>query len=248
MHQIILPNINNLLQYIYITVIKHKLHITKGFPRITGKSKYYKISKDILPLQLVEYEMTSMMAQLDVCIAQIIIPNSINLKLDLVYGDIVEFEASALDQPHQIVYNGNYFEHFNYDNACIAELPAHYLNIYNDVPADYWMHPECSYFNVRFDFTLYIEFIIDNIMYDSNRRWITHFTYNLYDYTIYFVEYNLHDENTDSNYFGFDYYTADNITRIDLIDDIRDSKNFNRDFRSCESHTLLYGLLQWLEP
>lgn len=147
------------------------------FPRV-HKCKYHIIPKDVIHLEIIEYNMDSMMKQLEKCIV------SINaLHLDLVYGDIVELETSALDQPHQLIYNGSKLEHLYYDENIITFLPKHYTIIDNLVPADYWYHDNISYMPINMSF---LPNFYEN-KFDDNGYWKSFFIYNNYTYNVYFV-------------------------------------------------------------
>lgn len=158
-------------------IIKYKQRLST-FPRI-GKCKYHIIPKEVIELTIIEYNMDSMMDQLIKCVDKIMC-----LNLDLVYGDIVELEATAFDQPYQLIYNGTTFEHICYDEHILPSLPIHYKCIDQLVPVDYWFHPQIIYTGMHFP--LKMQDIINNITHDNN-YWISHVIYNNYVYYVHFM-------------------------------------------------------------
>ena len=148
------------------------------FPRI-HKCKYYVIPEELVCLELVHYEMNSMIEQLEKCIEKIEL-----LFLDLVYGDIVELKPSAFDQPHQLIYNGETFEHLDYDEYFFPKIPLKYLTMANLVPIDYWEHSQIKDY---IGFNMPIVPDIYNHMYIIDGYWKSYFVYNYYQYNVRFV-------------------------------------------------------------
>lgn len=166
-------------------IINYKQRLSP-FPR-RGKCKLHLIPKDVICLKIVEYEMTSMLNQLEGCIDKIT-----RLKLDIVYGDIVELEATTLDQPHKLIYNGTTFEHINYDGYCLEYLPPSYVIVKDLVPLNYWQHETLAY--VKINLPVNLSVILDNTTHD-NGYWVSFFIYNHYTYYIHFY-YSILDDCT----------------------------------------------------
>lgn len=206
------------------------------FPRASGRCQWYKI-KNELPFTV--YHWNIMMKHLDDC-KNLLNKNKINL--DLIYGDIVEFKATALDQPHILIYNGHEFEHLDYDEYCLEILPQKYKHIDNLVPVNYWQYDcfnhmtDLTPFVINFHFNDDIKNMvyhnIKNDGYIKNKKdiyWKSHFYYNLYIYHIYFIYSWSHKK---------DCYKFAKTTSFTL-DQIRDLLDYNNDLKSFNKNTLL---------
>lgn len=149
--------------------IKLKQKQTKGFPRLDGRCRQYTIPQECID-------------HVDIK-TSIHLANTMDLGLDIVKGDVIEFipQRKFYGDDRFAIYNGEVFEETGYMTDGDPYLLEHYTVIENDVPINYYENVDC---NIHFNFTAVKSECVDNLQYQQEHQWKTHFIFDHRHYTI----------------------------------------------------------------
>ena len=213
----LLCSINLYLYNLKDRLIKHKQRITKNYPRLEGKYKRHIIPENVINHKNLKQSMLE----------------AKSLNLDLVRGDIVEFNPHEYwSDGYAVIYNGENLEELDYNTGGEADLTKDYQIIEDDVPIDYWYD---NYYIIHFNIDKVKDQCINNV-YQKDDDWYTRFLYNGESYDIKLVYNKLYKCDYKSIVFIFNDALLDNDYYLDYDD--MDKKFILMDISLSKYYTL----------
>lgn len=157
------------------SMIDEKLKITNGYPRIEGKYKRHVIPREIIDNKMRGYTNDSLRE----CMKMAMDKNIVTL--DLIKGDIVEFQPDILGRPKAVIFNGSNLEEMEYNSDGEEDVTDDYGVIVDDVPINYY---DDTWYSIKFNLKKVENQLLDNLFYGG--RWSTTFNYNNQQYCIFY--------------------------------------------------------------